>query len=121
MDATEGTPTGSDAAMEVAFTAAAEAQMRRLLARRHADFVRLSGALECGCGKVGYRVDVEEAPSPGDRIVPLADGRMKLLVGPESLAYAPGSTVDWSDDLMHTGFVVANDRVQTWCGRAPRE
>lgn len=108
-------------AVELTVTPAAARRLERLAERQGTEWFRVEGAQDCECGKIGFRVELADAPGEGDEVVRVAGGRtVGLLVSPASRPYVDGSTVDFSDDLMHTGFVVDNPRVQTWCGRAPQ-
>ena len=106
--------------MELRVTPAAARRFERLASRQGTEWFRVHGAQDCECGKIGFRVELAEAPRAEDEVVRVAGGSIGLLVSPTSRPYVDGSTVDFSDDLMHTGFVVENPRVQTWCGRAPQ-
>lgn len=107
--------------MELTVTPKAVRRFERLAARQGTEWFRVDGAQDCECGKVGFRVEMADARGAEDDVVRVAaDGAIGLLVSPASRPYVDGSTIDFSDDLMHTGFVVENPRVQTWCGRAPQ-
>jgi len=106
--------------VEISVTPVAQAQFRRLVDQKGAEWFRVHGAQDCQCGKIGFRVEMASAPAPEDEVVEIGAGPLRLLVSPAAREYVDGSTVDFSDDLMFTGFVVDNPRVQTWCGNAPR-
>ena len=73
------------------------------------DFLRLSLS-GGGCNGYQYDWDLEEAPEDNDYVT----GR--LVVDVNSMGYLTGSTIDWKETLVETGFEILNPNEVSSCG-----
>ena len=73
------------------------------------DFLRLSLS-GGGCNGYQYDWDLEEAPQDNDYVI----GR--LVVDVNSMGYLTGSTIDWIETLVETGFEIHNPNEVSSCG-----
>ncbi len=101
-------------AVELTVTPAAEKAFQELHEERGADVIRVWAGEACGCGRIGYRMMMEDQPQPDDTVVPL--GAVKLVIGPDAAPHLEGSTIDYYDDVMQAGFTINNPNAQTGCG-----
>jgi len=67
-----------------------------------------------GCSGLTYFVDWAAGPAKLDQVVE-RDGA-RVFVDPKSAVFLAGTTVDWQQTLMQTGFVFRNPNVKTACG-----
>jgi iron-sulfur cluster assembly protein len=67
-----------------------------------------------GCSGLSYFIDWAAEPSKFDHVVE-RDGA-RLFVDPKSAVFLAGTTVDWQQTLMQTGFVFRNPNVKSACG-----
>lgn len=67
-----------------------------------------------GCSGLSYFVDWADGPARLDQIVE-RDGA-RVFVDPKSAVFLQGTTVDWQQTLMQSGFVFRNPNVKTACG-----
>ncbi len=67
-----------------------------------------------GCSGLSYFVDWAPSPSKLDQVVE-RDGA-RVFVDPKSAVFLQGTTVDWQQTLMQTGFVFRNPNVKSACG-----
>jgi iron-sulfur cluster assembly protein len=67
-----------------------------------------------GCSGLSYFIDWSAEPSKFDHVVE-RDGA-RLFVDPKSAVFLAGTTVDWQQTLMQTGFVFRNPNVKSACG-----
>ena len=67
-----------------------------------------------GCSGLSYFIDWAAAPSKFDQVVE-RDGA-RVFVDPKSAVFLQGTTVDWQQTLMQTGFVFRNPNVKSACG-----
>jgi iron-sulfur cluster assembly protein len=66
-----------------------------------------------GCSGLQYRMDLDE-PRTGDKIFE-RDGA-KLLVDRKSFLYLNGTELDYTEELMTSGFNLRNPNVKRSCG-----
>jgi iron-sulfur cluster assembly accessory protein len=66
-----------------------------------------------GCSGLSYKFEIETEPQAGDLVVEL-DGA-KAAVDPKSDLFLKGSTVDYVDTLMKSGFEVMNPLATQSC------
>ena len=95
----------SDQAIEkiIALTAEDNAQERGLR-------VKVVGG---GCSGLSYKMDLDEERK-GDRVFERAGAR--IIVDRKSYLYLNGTELDYSDDLMESGFQLNNPNVSRTCG-----
>jgi iron-sulfur cluster assembly protein len=67
-----------------------------------------------GCSGLSYFIDWSAEPSKFDQVVE-KDGA-RVFVDPKSAVFLQGTTVDWQQTLMQTGFVFRNPNVKSACG-----
>ncbi len=101
-------------AVNVVITPEAEKAFSELSLDKRADYVRISAAQACGCGRVGYQMQWESDRSDNDEVVD-AEG-LTLLVDVESLALLDGSTIDYKKEDMSEGFFISNPNSSMGCG-----
>ncbi len=67
-----------------------------------------------GCSGLSYVIDWASEPSKFDQVFE-RDGA-RVFVDPKSAVFLQGTTVDWQQTLMQTGFVFRNPNVKSACG-----
>ena len=67
-----------------------------------------------GCSGLSYFIDWAAAPAKLDQVIE-RDGA-RVFVDPKSAVFLQGTTVDWQQTLMQSGFVFRNPNVKTACG-----
>jgi iron-sulfur cluster assembly protein len=67
-----------------------------------------------GCSGLSYFIDWAAGPSKLDHIVE-RDGA-RVFVDPKSAKFLQGTTIDWQQTLMQSGFVFKNPNVKSACG-----
>jgi iron-sulfur cluster assembly protein len=67
-----------------------------------------------GCSGLSYVIDWAAEPARHDRIFE-RDGA-RVFVDPKSAVFLAGTTVDWQQTLMQSGFVFRNPNVKSACG-----
>lgn len=101
-------------AIELTVTPAAEKAFADLHQERGAGIIRVWAGESCGCGRIGYRMMMEQEAHPDDAVFPFGD--LQLVVGPDAAPHLDGSTIDYYDDVMQAGFTINNPNAQTGCG-----
>ena len=81
----------------------------KITERLKGDFLRLSLS-GGGCNGYQYNWDLEEVPQDNDYVI----GR--LVVDVNSMGYLTGSTIDWKETLVETGFEIHNPNEVSSCG-----
>jgi len=66
-----------------------------------------------GCSGLTYKMDLD-SPRDGDKIFEYAGA--KLVVDRKSFLYLNGTVLDYSEDLMSSGFNLQNPNVKRSCG-----
>lgn len=67
-----------------------------------------------GCSGHSYDLQFVEKPEAGDEIV-IQDG-VQVIVDSKAVLYLIGTTMDFKDDLMESGFKFKNPNVKSLCG-----
>ena len=67
-----------------------------------------------GCSGLTYFVDWAAAPARLDQVFEREGAR--VFVDPKSARFLQGTTVEWQQTLMHSGFVFKNPNVKSACG-----
>jgi iron-sulfur cluster assembly protein len=99
--------------IEISDTAAA--RIRALMAEKGTPGGGLRlGVKGGGCSGLSYHVDWATEPARFDQVVE-RDGA-RVFVDPKSAVFLAGTTVDWQQTLMQTGFVFRNPNVKSACG-----
>ncbi len=66
-----------------------------------------------GCSGLQYQMDLIDAPREKD--IQVESHEVRVVIDPKSALYVSGSTLDYSDDLQSTGFVVTNPNAASHC------
>jgi iron-sulfur cluster assembly protein len=67
-----------------------------------------------GCSGLSYFIDWADGPARLDQVIE-RDGA-RVFVDPKSAVFLQGTTVDWQQTLMQSGFVFRNPNVKSACG-----
>ena len=101
---------------EFTVSARAAAQLAAIVAAgggNGPDALRVS-VLSGGCSGFQYRFELDRAPGPDDRVIPLPGAR--VLVDEASLDLLRGAELDYTDALMGAHFTVRNPMATSSCG-----
>ena len=100
----------------VMLTPSAVAQVRRLIAKKGDDTLKLRvGVKGGGCSGLSYILGLEEAPRASDTVYDI-DG-ITVMVDPRSAQFISGMTLDYSTaNLLEGGWKYLNPNVQKSCG-----
>ncbi|MDE2290991.1 MAG: iron-sulfur cluster assembly accessory protein [Elusimicrobia bacterium] len=98
----------------VTLTPKAAAQVKARLAKdgKPGGVLRLKVATG-GCSGMSYEFGYADAPEAGDQVF-AAEGA-RLAVDPKAYFFVNGSTVDWHQTLMESGFKVTNPNATASC------
>jgi iron-sulfur cluster assembly protein len=66
-----------------------------------------------GCSGLTYQFKIETGERPSDHI--FAFEGAKVLIDPKSLVFLDGLTLDYTESLMQSGFVIENPNAQKTC------
>ena len=93
----------------------AASQIRSIIAQENAPAAHLRiGVSGGGCSGMEYFMGIDEEIAADDEVMDL--GGFKVVVDPESIPYLKGSTLDFSNDLMNSGFTFNNPNAAKTCG-----
>lgn len=67
-----------------------------------------------GCSGLSYFLDWAPRPAKLDQVIE-RDGA-RVFVDPKSAVFLAGTTIDWQQTLMQSGFVFRNPNVKSACG-----
>jgi iron-sulfur cluster assembly protein len=67
-----------------------------------------------GCSGLSYLIKFEPQARSTDKVFEF--GGVKIFVDPKSLLYLDGTTLDYTETLMHSGFSFHNPNAKTNCG-----
>jgi len=67
-----------------------------------------------GCSGMSYVIRFDSHPRERDRVFQFDD--VRIFVDPKSFVYLHGTTLDWTETLMHRGFAFVNPNAQKTCG-----
>ena len=100
----------------VSVTEAAAGQIKRLLdqdqkAQSHALRLKVVGG---GCSGLQYQLSCDQAAGENDTAIERAG--IKVIVDEKSALYLMGTTLDYVDTLMESGFKIQNPNAKTSCG-----
>ena len=100
----------------VTLTPAAVAQVRRLIAKKGDDTLKLRvGVKGGGCSGLSYVLGLEPTPRSSDTVYDV-DG-LTVMVDPRSAEFISGMTLDYSTaNLLEGGWKYLNPNVQKSCG-----
>jgi len=72
------------------------------------------GVLGGGCSGLSYQFKFDRQARPNDHIFEF-DG-VKIFIDPKSMLYLAGTTLDYKESLLQSGFVFENPSAQKTCG-----
>ncbi len=109
-------PETETAAYPVILTPSAVAQVRRLIAKKGDNTLKLRvGVKGGGCSGLSYILGLEADPRPNDTVYQV-DG-LTVMVDPKSAQFISGMTLDYSTaNLLEGGWKYLNPNVQKSCG-----
>ena len=100
----------------IAISAAADAHIWKMLAKRAAGETALRvGVKAGGCSGYEYVFAWERAPRETDHVFEGPSGA-KVYVDPRSLRVLGGTTLDYDTSLLSKGFVINNPHAKSTCG-----
>jgi iron-sulfur cluster assembly accessory protein len=100
----------------IQITSNADAQIRRMLARRgHVEAGLRVGVKAGGCSGYEYTLGWEAAPKATDAVFEGPDGA-KVFVDPRSLRVLDGTVLDYDTSLLSKGFIFNNPLAKSTCG-----
>ncbi len=67
-----------------------------------------------GCSGLSYFIDWAAEPARHDQVIEREGAR--VFVDPKSAVFLQGTTIDWQQTLMQSGFVFRNPNVKSACG-----
>jgi iron-sulfur cluster assembly protein len=67
-----------------------------------------------GCSGLSYFIDWASEPARFDQVIEREGAR--VFVDPKSAVFLQGTTIDWQQTLMQSGFVFRNPNVKSACG-----
>jgi len=103
-------------AQVIAITPAADAHIRKMLARRGAGETALRvGVKAGGCSGYEYVFGWEKVPKATDHVFEGPDGA-KVYVDRRSLRILEGTTLDYDTSLLSKGFIFQNPNASSVCG-----
>lgn len=77
-------------------------------------FLRIS-VVPGGCSGHTYNAAIEDEMGPGDQVV-LEEGAFRAVADAQSLSYLDGLDIDYSEDLIQSGFRFKNTNAVKACG-----
>lgn len=100
----------------VTVTENAAQQIKRLLdqegkVQTHALRMKVIGG---GCSGLQYQLMFDDTEKEGDSEI--ASGGVRVVVDEKSAIYLVGTTLDYVDSLMESGFKIENPNASTTCG-----
>lgn len=100
----------------ISVTEAASEQIKRLLdtedkTQTHALRMKVVGG---GCSGLQYQLAFDDQEKEGD--TQITSGGVRVVVDEKSALYLMGTTLDYVDSLMESGFKIENPNAKTTCG-----
>ncbi|MDA0576590.1 MAG: iron-sulfur cluster assembly accessory protein [Verrucomicrobia bacterium] len=77
-------------------------------------FLRI-GVIPGGCSGMTYDAVIDDIMETGDQVV-FESGLVRIVTDQFSAAYVDGLSIDYSDDLVQSGFRLTNSRAVKSCG-----
>lgn len=99
--------------MRLEISEKAEAELRRSGVGNSA-YLRLA-VKPGGCAGMSYDMVLDTKLHTGDKIIYETD-EMQVITDPDSAPYLDGLKIDYSDDLIESGFRLSNPNAQHACG-----
>jgi iron-sulfur cluster assembly protein/iron-sulfur cluster insertion protein len=99
----------------VTLTDKAVAKLRELIrAEGDPSLMLRVGVRPGGCSGFSYEMFFDTETADGDVVEAFED--VKVVIDRESLEHVRGSTLDYKEDLMGSGFAISNPNVTSSCG-----
>ncbi|MBI4184678.1 MAG: iron-sulfur cluster assembly accessory protein [Proteobacteria bacterium] len=94
---------------------AAVARLKALMATRGASCVGLRvGVATKGCSGLSYTMEFADKVDPGDEVIE-QDG-VRVLIDPKATMFLFGTTMDYVEDKLRSGFTFVNPNEKGRCG-----
>lgn len=77
-------------------------------------YLRL-GVTPGGCAGMSYSMILDDTLNEGDQVV-YTEADLRVVTDPDSVQYLDGLHIDYSDDLVESGFRISNPNAQNSCG-----
>lgn len=101
--------------MPVQMTERAVARIKHLLTRRsRSDAYLRIGVRAGGCSGLEYVMQIEDAPRPND--LQFEHEGLRILIDPKSARILQGTTIDYTGELIGSGFRFHNPNATRQCG-----
>ena len=100
--------------MDLTLSPQAREKILKLMKEEEACFLRLS-IQGGGCAGFSYNFFIDTLLNDGEDLI-LEEGGAKLVIDTVSHELVKGSQIDYTDDLMWSGFVVKNPNATSKCG-----
>jgi iron-sulfur cluster assembly accessory protein len=94
-------------------TPKAAQRLTALLAQKQSPSALRIAVIGGGCSGLQYQMHIVETATPKDYLIETQG--IRLLIDSKSALYISGSTLDYSDDLQNTGFIVTNPNAASTC------
>jgi iron-sulfur cluster assembly protein len=98
----------------ITLTPKAIEQVRSLIAEQQPNGHLRIGVNGGGCSGLEYFLAIDDQIMEDDEIID--NSGVKVLVDKESMPYLTGSTLDFSTDIMNSGFTFSNPNATRTCG-----
>ncbi|MBN8530334.1 MAG: iron-sulfur cluster assembly accessory protein [Alphaproteobacteria bacterium] len=107
----------------ISITETAAKQVRTLLASRGKPSVGIRvGVKSGGCSGLSYTIEYADEKGQYDEVIDVAEGEngggeaFKVLIDPKASLYLIGTTMDFVEEKMKSGFVFKNPNEKGRCG-----
>lgn len=99
----------------IAITEAAAERIKYLLAKRGKESLGVKvGVKQGGCSGLAYQVEYADEQGKYDEVV--EDKGVRILIEPKAIIYLLGTTMDYVDHKIKSGFVFINPNEKGTCG-----
>ncbi len=99
----------------IAITEAAAERIKALLAKRDKPSIGIKvGVKQGGCSGLSYYVEYADEQGKYDEVI--EDKGVKVLIEPKAIIYLLGTTMDYVDEKIKSGFVFTNPNEKGSCG-----
>lgn len=99
----------------ITLTESAQAQIANILAEENNPNIKLRTFVQGGgCSGFNYGFTLDEEQTEDDFVI--QQPGMTVLVDSMSMQYLQGATIDYTQELMGSQFVIKNPNAQTTCG-----
>lgn len=99
----------------IAITEAAAERIKVLLSKRDKPSIGIKvGVKQGGCSGLSYYVEYADEQGKYDEVI--EDKGVKVLIEPKAIIYLLGTTMDYVDEKIKSGFVFTNPNEKGSCG-----